>query len=226
VAWSGRCLSEIGNYGTREMGLPLVVLAVVGAWSLRRRAPSLVVALVAPLSLVLLASALRVYPLGGRLLFFLVPCLWLLAARGLAALIRRLPARLAPILPLGLLVPALLWAGLFLLGVTPRCQFREAFAYIAARRAPGDVLWVSHPQVYAVYHGHAPHLSAYSPPEAVEQAARTGRLWMVCAIAGTRQRYTATDIVARVKAGPYTVLDCRRFRGLEVILYTPRKVDE
>jgi hypothetical protein len=226
VAWTGRCLIELGNYGTREMGLPLVVLAVVGAGSLWRRSPSLCVAVVGPVPLALVASALRVYPLGGRLLFFLVPCVWLLAARGIAAVVGWLPVRVARptgIVPLVLLGPALLWAGHFLREVTPRCQFREAFAYVAARRAAGDVVWVSHPQVYEVYHGQAPDLSAYSSPEAVERAARSRRLWMVCAVAGTRQRYTAADLVARVKAGPYTVLDCRRFRGLEVILYAPRK---
>jgi hypothetical protein len=178
-----------------------------------------------PFLLALLASALRLYPLGGRLLFFLVPCVWLLATRGIVALVRCLPLRLARpawIVPVLLLGPALLAASRLMLTVTPRCQFREAFAYVESRREPGDVLWVSHPQVYEVYHGQTPDLSAYSSLARVERAAQAGRLWMVCAVAGTRQRYTAADMVTRVKAGPYTVVDRRRFRGLEVILYTPR----
>jgi len=222
VIWTGRCLIEIGNYGTREMGLPLVLLALFGAASLRRR-PARLLLLIGPLLLALLASALHLYPLGGRLLFFLVPCLWLLAARGIGVLSRRLPmcgAWLGWILPAALLVPALLWAGRLLVGVTPRCQFREAFAYVEQHRKPEDILWVSHPQVYEVYHGRAPDLSSYSPPELVEQAARTGRLWMVCAVAGSRQRYTAADTVARVKAACAAV-DCRRYRGLEIVLYVP-----
>jgi GNAT superfamily N-acetyltransferase len=220
LAWVGRCLIEIGNYGTREMGLPLVLLALVGAMSLRRR-PARLVLLVGPLALSLFASALRLYPLGGRLLFFLVPCLWLLAARGIDALTRRLSVRLAWLgwgLPAALLAPALLWAGQRLLVVIPRCQFREAFAYVEAHRKPGDVLWVSHPQVYEAYHGRPPHLSAYSSPVQVEQAARTGRLWMVCAVAGSRERYTASETVARVKAAS-RIFDRKRFRGLEVVLY-------
>jgi hypothetical protein len=224
AAWTGRCLLEIGNYGTREMGLPLVLLALVGAVSLRRR-PERLVLLMGPLLLALLASALHLYPLGGRLLFFLVPCLWLLAARGIGVLTRRLSARRAWLgwsLPMALLIPALLWAGRLLVGVTPRCQFREAFAYVEQHRTPGDVLWVSHPQVYEVYHGHAPDLSAYSPPELVELAARTGRLWMVCVVAGSHERYTAADTVRRVKAASCITIDRRRFRGLEVVLYATK----
>jgi hypothetical protein len=223
VAWTGRCLTEIGNYGTREMGLPLVLLALVGAASLRRQ-PARLALLMGPLLLALLASALRLYPLGGRLLFFLVPCLWLLAARGIGVLSRRLSMRtawLGWVLPIVLLLPALLWAGRLLIGVIPRCQFREAFAYVEQHRTTGDVLWVSHPQVYEVYHGRAPDLSSYSPPEIVEQTAQTGRLWMVCAVAGSHERYTAAETVARVKAAACITFDRRRFRGLEVVLYGP-----
>jgi hypothetical protein len=224
LRWVGRCLVEIGNYGTREMGLPLLVLALLGAVSLGRRAPSRVVLLAGPLLLALIASALHCYPLGGRLLFFLVPCVWLLAGRGLGVLIRRLPARracLGWVLPVALLIPAIFWAGRLLVVVTPRCQFREAFAYVEQQRAPGDALWVSHPQVYEVYHGRAPDFGAYSPPEMVERAARAGRLWMVCAVAGSRERPTAPETVIRVRAARCAPLRRRRFRGLEVVLYGP-----
>jgi hypothetical protein len=204
------------------MGLPLLVLALLGAVSLGRRAPSRIVLLAGPFLLALIASALHRYPLGGRLLFFLVPCVWLLAGCGLGVLIHRLPARrawLGRVLPVTLLIPAIIWAGRLLVGVTPRCQFREAFAYVEQQRAPGDALWVSHPQVYEVYHGHTPDLSAYSPPEMVERAARAGRLWMVCAVAGSRERPTAPETVLRVRAAPCAPLSRRRFRGLEVVLY-------
>jgi hypothetical protein len=221
LTWIGRCLNEIGNYGTREMGLPLVVLGLIGAISLRRR-PARLVVLLGPLFLALLASALHLYPLGGRLVFFLLPCVWVLAARGIEVLRRHLSVRSAWLswgLPTILLAPALLWAGQRFIVVTPRCQFREAFAYVEARRQPRDVLWVSHPQVYEVYQGRTPDLSAYSSPARVEQAARTGRLWMICAVAGSHERYTAAETVRRVKAAPCAILDRRRFRGLEVVLY-------
>lgn len=225
VMWVSHCLIEIGNYGTREMGLPLLALAFVGAASFWRRAPARVVLLTGPLPLALIACALHRYPLGGRLLFFLVPCVWLLAARGVGVLLRRLPARLARlgwVLPALLLIPAALWAGRLFLVVTPRCQFREAFAYVEAHREPGDLLWVSHPQVYEVYHGRAPDLDAYSPPEKVEHLARTRRLWMVCAVAGSRERLTAGATVARVRAASCMAADRQRFKGLEVVLYEPR----
>lgn len=224
LAWLGRCLIEIGNYGTREMGLPLLVLAIIGAISLMRRRPARVVLLEAPLGLALSASALRCYPLGGRLVFFLVPCVWLLAARGITALIQRCPRRmtwLVRLAPIALLIPAALWAGRFLISVTPRCQFREAFAYVEQQRRAGDVLWVSHPQVYEVYYGRRPELSGYAPATKVERAARTGRLWMVCAVAGSRQRPTAPETVARLRALTCRVLARRRFKGLEVVLTAP-----
>jgi hypothetical protein len=223
VAWVGRCLVEVGNYGTREMGGPLLLLALAGAASLRR-APRRVLLLAGPLLLALAASALRVYPLGGRLLFFLTPCVWLLAARGAGALVRRAPARCrgwAAALPAVLLLPAALWASRLLVVVTPRCQFREAFAHVAARRGPNDVLWVSHPQVYEVYHGAPPDLGAYSRPDAVGRAARAGRLWVVCTVAGARRQLTAGDAVARVRAAGGVAVHRRRFRGLDVVLYAP-----
>lgn len=224
LAWTGHRLIEIGNYSTREMGLPMLIFAVIGAFSVRRR-PARLVLLVGPFCLAWLASALRFYPLGGRLLFFLTPCVWLLAARGIGSLARRLSVRWARwswVAPIIVLMPGLMWAGRLLMQVTPRCQFREAFAYVESQRQPGEVLWVSHPQVYEVYHGRAPDLSAYSSPVVVERAARTGRLWMVCAVAGSHERYTATATVERVKAAPCLPLVRRRFRGLEVVLYGPR----
>jgi len=224
LVWIVRCLIEIGNYGTREMGLPLLVLALIGAVSLWRRSPSCVVLLIGPFTLALIASALHRYPLGGRLVFFLVPCMWLLAARGIGTLVRYLPAhrmRLAWALPVVLLIPAALWAGRLFLVVTPRCQFREAFAYVEQHRGAADRVWVSHPQVYEVYYGEKPILSPYSSPRMVEQAAYTGRLWMICAVAGSRERLTAPEMVARVRAATCKVLDRRRFKGLEVTLYAP-----
>jgi hypothetical protein len=223
LTWTVRYLIEAGNYGTREMGLPLLALAVIGAAGLGRRAPAHAVLLAGPFALALLASALHRYPLGGRLLFFLVPCSWLLAARGIGVMagrLRLLPPRLVRALPALLLIPAALWTGRHLVQVTPRGQFREAFAYVERQRAAGDEVWVSHPQVYEVYHGRPPLLSAYSRPEAVARAAQTGRLWMVCAVAGAHERPTAPAMVAQVSCMGVPRL-CQRFRGVQVTLYTP-----
>jgi hypothetical protein len=228
IGWSVRCLIEAGNYGTREMGLPMVLLALVGAASLAQRRSCLAVLLVSPFLLALAASAVHCYPLGGRLLFFLVPCLWLLAAQGIVVLTGALQAhglRRAGCLPLVLMIPSLLWAGRFLLHVTPRCQFREAFAFVHEHCSAGDPIWVSHPQVYEVYYDHPPQLSAYSPVEVVARAAGQGRLWMIGAVAGTHERPTAPATVARIEAACVPVL-CQRFRGLKVTLYSPRPGEE
>jgi hypothetical protein len=223
LAGTARCVLEVGHYGTREMGLPLAPLALAGAAAVGRRSPGRLVLLVGPLALALAASALRLYPLGGRLLFFLLPCLWLLAARGLAALARRLPPRLAPaaaVLAAVLLGPEALSVARNLVAATPRAQFREAFAHVRRHQAPGDVLWVSHPQVYEVYHGAAPALGAYSPAGEVERRARSGRLWLVCTVTSGRGVTTAPDLVARVEAAGVAVAR-RRFKGVEVVLYAP-----
>jgi hypothetical protein len=222
LAGAARCVCELGHYGTREMGLPLALLALAGAVSLGRR-PGRLVLLVGPLALALSASALRLYPLGGRLLFFLLPCLWLLAARGVAALARRLPPRLAPAavaLPAALLVPEALSVAQAFVAATPRAQFREAFAHVHRRRAAGDALWVSHPQVYEVYHGTPPPLGAYSPAGEVERRARSGRLWLVCTVSSGRGALTAPGVAARVETAA-VLLERRRFKGVEVALYAP-----
>src|SRR5262249_37694588 len=78
--------------------------------------------------------------------------------------------------------------------------FREAFAHVHRHRAAGDALWVSHPQVYEVYHGNPPALGAYSPADEVERRARAGRLWLVCTVTSGRGAVTAPGVVARVEA--------------------------
>jgi hypothetical protein len=79
---------------------------------------------------------------------------------------------------------------------------------------------VSHPQVYEVYHGAPPALGAYSPADAVERCARSGRLWLVCTVTSGRGALTAPGVVARVEAAG-VALARRRFKGVEVILFAP-----
>jgi hypothetical protein len=224
LSWLMHCLVEAGNYASRDVGLVVIVLAVLGSVSLGRRAPSRAVLLAGPFALGLAGCALRVYPLGGRLLLFLAPSLWLLAGRGLVVLGRLLPRTIVasrPALSVVLLVPASVWVGRNLAEVTPRAQFREAFQHVHRYRAEGDVLCVSHPQVYEVYHGRTPELSAYSTPEEVARTARHRRLWLVAAV-GARGT-TAPHLVECIQAQPTLVLQRRRFRGLEVVLFAPAR---
>jgi uncharacterized membrane protein len=224
LTWLARCLVEAGNYAGRDVGLVVVVLAVLGGVSLWRRAPARLLLLAGPLVLALAACALRYYPLAGRLLLFLAPSLWLLGARGLVCLARLLPQRkrwLGPVLPVVLLVPAGVWVGRNLAEVTPRAQFREAFQYVHENQGEGDGVWVSHPQVYEVYHGRPPELSAYSTSEEVVRAARRGRLWLIASV-GARG-ITASELIDGIRSGPFVVLQRRRFKGLEVVLFAPEE---
>jgi hypothetical protein len=224
LAWLGRCLVEAGNYASRDVGLAIVALGVLGGVSLWRRTPERVVLLAGPFVLALAGCALRMYPLGGRLLLFLAPSLWLLAARGLVVLAELTPRRaswLRPALSVALLVPAAMWVGRNLVEVTPRAQFREAFEYVDAHWEKGDSLWVSHPQVYEVYHGCPPQLSAYSPADEVAHAASRRRLWLISSF-GTRG-VTAENQIDCLRATSPEVLRRRRFKGIEVILFAPAR---
>ena len=71
------------------------LLGGLGLVSLWRRHRPLALLLVGPVAAGILAAALRRYPFGDRLLLYAVPCLWLLAAEGLAAIARWRGGRLA-----------------------------------------------------------------------------------------------------------------------------------
>ncbi len=97
----------------------------------------------------LLASALRMYPFGGRLSLFLLPFMLALAGHGISALEERLRSRppLGSILAL-LLGLALLYAPAgesFQNFVAPKYfeHIRPAMANLAQNWQPGDVLFVS-----------------------------------------------------------------------------------
>jgi hypothetical protein len=226
LAWTVRYLVEVGHYGASGLGVPLAVLAVAGAVVLGRRAPELAVLLAGPLALAWVAGALHVYPLGDRLLLFAAPCVWLAAAVGSWALIERIRrARLQSIgwvvVSLGLLLPGTVRMVGHLIKRPFATEFREAFDYVRRRRAEGDPLWVSHPQVYEVYHGRpAWLLGAYTPPDRVKEVARDGRLWVVVTpqtpgLTCFPELFRALDACGCREAERHAV------QGLEVVCYEP-----
>jgi 4-amino-4-deoxy-L-arabinose transferase-like glycosyltransferase len=224
VSWLARCMVEAGNYASRDMGLLMIVLGVLGSASLWRRAPHHLILLAGPLALALAGCVFRIYPLRGRLLLFLAPSLWLLAGHGLVFLARFRPHRLAWMrhgLSMALLLPACVWVGRNLAEVTPRAQFREAFDHVRASRINGDALWVSHAQVYEVYHSQPPELSACSSSEQVTLASRRGRLWLIRCV-GSRGR-SVPNLDYRVNFGASVVLERRCFKGVEVLLFAPAR---
>jgi hypothetical protein len=184
LRWTLGYLVQIGHYAATGLGVPLVLLALPGWVVLGRRSPGLALLLVVPLVLTAAAGVLRLYPPCHRLIFFAAPCLWLGAAAGAGAIVARLRGRWAAatcaVLLGGMLLPGTARMAKELVQRPFVTEFREAFAFVHGRWTAGDTLWVSHPQVYEVYHGRPPWLlGSFTPVDEVVRAARAGRLWMV-----------------------------------------------
>ena len=225
VSWAGSCLVEIGNYGSNGLGVPLVLLGVVGAFRVARRSPPTALLLTAPVALAMTASALRLYPLADRLVFFLVPCVWLLAAETVGMLAEfflppgRRPAWVGLALLLLLLAPGTAQFSKRLARVVPRVPFREAFEYVERRGEPHDLCWISHPQVFEVYRGKGrPYLSAYVPIPEVVRRARGHRVWLVCAAGPTAP---LPELEAGLRQAGLAPLASREYPGLSLRLYGP-----
>jgi hypothetical protein len=220
-----RYLAHVGHYGANGLGVPLLLLALPGWVVLARRSPGLAPLLVVPLALVWLAGLLHLYPPGDRLVFFAAPCLWLGAAAGAGALVRRFRVGLQKI------VYTVLLGGLLLPGAARMAkefarrpvvtEFREAFAFVDDRREEGDAVWVSHPQVYELYRGHPPWLlGAYTPVGEVVRAASAGRLWMV----HTPQTAGLTcfpEVFAALETAGCVPVSRHAVQGLEIVCYRP-----
>lgn len=232
LRWTLGYLVEIGHYGATGLGVPLLVLAVPGWVMLGRRLPALFMLTAMPLAMAWAAGAARAYPLSDRLLFFAAPCVWLPAAAGVGWLLfqlRRAAARgKVRWATFGWLAAA---GGLFLPGagrmakeliagpVVP--EFREAFARVLKERLPEDHVWVSHPQVFEIYHGRPNWLlGAYTPLEEVATAARRGRLWMIHTPQGPGMTQFS-ELFDRLRAcGANRVMD-EHLACLEIVRYEP-----
>jgi hypothetical protein len=225
VAWAASCLVEIGNYGSNGLGVPLALLGAVGAFRVARRSRPTAVLLTAPIALAMTASALRLYPLADRLGFFLLPCVWLLAAETVGVLAElclspeRRSAWVGVALLLLLLAPGTVQFSKRLVRVVPRVPFREAFEYVERQGDPQDLCWISHPQVFEVYRGKGrPYLSAYAPILEVVRRAAGHRVWLVCAAGPTAP---LPELEAGLRRAGLTPLASREYPGLSVRLYGP-----
>jgi hypothetical protein len=224
MAWLGRKLVEAGNYGVQGTGLPVAILAVAGLVSCWRRQPRLAIMLAAPALLACLAAALHHYPLGNRLLAFLLPCLWLTAAQGLGVFSRLFNQRagwVVPVVSVLILLAGGMRTALYAVVAKPSVEFREAFEYVHRHWAPGDSLWVSQPAVYEAYFGRRPNvIDPDSPPDSVEQAALRGRVWMVChpPAAETARWDSARESIKSIGA---IEVERLRFVHLDVGVFSP-----
>ncbi len=143
------------------------VLALIGLREFARARWPVAVALVVPVALVLLASALHQYPIGGRLMLFMVPLAVLPVARGAWEVFEALAAknRFAATAFLALLVVAPLWETIDVLRKPPRAeQLEPVLEQVRAEFRPGDRV--------LVYYGAVPAFTFYTrerpfPAEAV-----------------------------------------------------------
>jgi hypothetical protein len=163
------------------------VLALVGLREFARERWPVAVALAVSAILVLLASALHKYPIGGRLMLFMVPAGVLLVARGASVILQVLWThnRFAACMLAGVLVVAPLWESVDSLRRPTRSEeLAPVLQTVRAEMQPGD-------RVY-VYPGAEPAFVFYTrgqpfPAEAVtfgkehqtDLANLRGRVWVI-----------------------------------------------
>ena len=226
VAWTAETFVHVAHYGNRDLGIPLAALAALGVVVCWRRRPTLVVLLLGPLALAAAASALERYPLGDRLCFFAVPCVWLLAATGIGALARRLGEGAGAWLGLGalaaVLAPGAVQSVRLSVVEDSHMEFREAYTLLRAHCETGDAVWLAYPEVYEVYFGKdRPLFDSATPAETVEHTARTRRLWTVAPPEALTRAVFPELTQALHDAGAVPVRRYRQFHGIEIILYQP-----
>jgi hypothetical protein len=207
---------EIGNYGNRELGVILTVLALVGGFNLAKRSRPIVVLLAAPFVLAVAAALLGRYPLAHRTCFFLLPCLWLLAASGISYLVAWGRDRGWNLAFAGLLLISwdFTWLVVNLARPNDNIDYRGAYQFVHAYRQPADLLWSQVAVVYRVYYGkEAAALMDHQFEEAVCRA-RSQRIWVVCG--DTRQ-----DLLQRFDAAGGRIALRHHVSGLDVLLFEP-----
>ncbi len=127
------------------VAVTLAVLIVPGAWWLARRSSYQVAVVISPIAAGLVAAAVRLLPLSGRVSLWLVGPLLLLAGAGLAALADRFSSRLRAIPAVGgSLIAAVAIASVTILEPPPyhSQDVKPVLAQVAAQMQPGDPIYV------------------------------------------------------------------------------------
>lgn len=162
VKWYFRRLTYVATDANlyRTLSDPLVVvtvvavlLAAVGVVSLAVRNGRLLGLLLAPVAVMVVASAAHRYPLLARTMVFIVPIAFLLIAEGAVAVTRRLPAA-ARVVVLAVVVGALFTQTAFAGPYDPvrlveRSEMKGTLEYVADHWRKGDVLYVHYASQYA-----------------------------------------------------------------------------
>lgn len=208
---------EIGNYANRDMGAILALLAFLGGFFCAKQRPILAQLLLAPFLLALGAALIGKYPLAHRTTLFLTPCLYLLAGYGVAGLAASRVAK-GRFAWLGVLVLA--WSSALMMKRVvqpdPGLDYRGAYQFIHASRAPGDAIWSQTAVVYQSYYGKDASVLKDHEFAQAEQLASRSRLWMV---AGTNRG----DFREKIEAAGGRLVLRRDVSGLQVLLFEPAK---
>jgi len=207
---------EIGNYGNREMGVILTLLALVGGISLARRAGSLMILLAAPFVFAVAAALAGKYPLAHRTTFFLLPCLWLLAANGVGALVQWGKRRGWELAAAGLLLVAwdFVWLVFRLAAPDARMDYRGAYEFVHSHHESGDVLWSGAEVVHQVYYG-IDASTLNDDIASAEQLVAHQRVWVVLGVG-------QTAVQRRLEAAGGEVILTHKVSGFDVLLFSPR----
>jgi hypothetical protein len=225
LLWMGKSLLGIGNYGIDGMGIPLWVFGTVGVAVYWRRSPPLAALLLAPIVLMFAGGLAGRYPVADRTVFFVVPCLWLLAAGGIGATVVLLGPKvrwIQPILLVCFLLPSGIATAKNLFVVAPKIDYRSAFEFVQSHRSEGDRLWVQHPQVFEVYWGRESGLlGSYDPAAKVLEVARDTRLWLING--GSPLPLRQDEIMRGLESVNCQITSSRQFKAIRVLLIEPRK---
>jgi hypothetical protein len=148
ATWLAGALFELGDYPFASLGVPVLILATLGAWSLRRQQKGpCVTAILVTLALAVLTSAVRVYPFGGsRVSLYLFPPMFLLlgaAARPWHEHSCAWHARAWWLLPAPLLLLAVSQCALHCVRPVVRSNIRPVAQYVLQHRKPAQAIYLA-----------------------------------------------------------------------------------
>ena len=218
--WFGSLIHEVNVLGTgllTSIGFPdespwnhlfkvAAVCFVTGTVSLARSEWRRLLLLLAPMVFTLFAWSLGQYPLVPRTTLFLVPVVILLLAQGVDTIVRWTPS---PWRPFGAFVAAGILVGpLWTMSeavTEPRVkeEIKPVLAYIQARSAPGDTLYVHYGAQYALVY--------YELCRCTEDRAQLNARWSFKGRAGHKQFAPAlTGLSPNILVSPYADGDLDR----------------
>lgn len=156
LKWGGEKAAEIvhdtlGSHRTLTGVVAIVLL--IGAVSLFKRARETALILTLPIPLVVIASAMKLYPIGGRYLLFLVPALTLLLAEGAVTAVRqtRGPAAMVGLLlAASVVIPPAVASASNVVDPRTRNEIKPLLDRLGDRARPGDGLYIVYPAQYSV----------------------------------------------------------------------------